>query len=407
MRLLHTSDWHIGVAHHGLDRTADHDKVFAQIKALAIEEKVDVILNTGDLFDNAYPSVETLKYGWSVLEEMASVAPIVVVCGNHDSEKLFQLMGMILKNRLPIYLVDRSTLQQREAGVLHLPTVDNEILKIAAVPFVKSSSYIASYIQENPDRATATYADKVGSLEHLVGEWLNANYDPNHDVRVFAAHLLVDGAEVSGSEYQLYVENDFVTRPDRIPSADYVAFGHIHKPQQIGKLEYGRYAGSPIPIDFGERGDKKVVYVVSGKPGRPVRVEERTLDIGRRLVDISGTLEEIEARRKEYAGAFARVVVDLKEPVAQLESRVGEILSKTHICKVTARYPRPEGAVVVAGELGRPEPTINELFETYAREHPNLGELERVVRYFNELYGQVRHGDEAEDVFADLDEVQQ
>lgn len=126
MRLLHTSDWHIGVAHHGLDRSEDHDKVFAQIKALAIEEKVDLILNTGDLFDSPYPSVETLKYGWGVLEELAAIAPVVVVCGNHDGEKLFQLMGTILKRRLPIYFVDRSTLQLRQAGLVVLPTASGE-----------------------------------------------------------------------------------------------------------------------------------------------------------------------------------------------------------------------------------------------------------------------------------------
>ena len=304
MRLLHTSDWHIGVSHHGLDRTPDHDHVFAQIKNLAIDDKVDLILNTGDLFDTSYPSVETLKYGWKILEELASVAPVVVVCGNHDGAKLFQLMGMILKNRLPIHFMDLSTLSKREAGVLELPTADQEILKVAAVPFVKSASYISDYIKSDPARATVTYADEVGTLEHVVGEWLNRSYDPRRDIRVFAAHLLVEGAQVGGGEYPLYVERDFVTRPERIPPADYVAFGHIHKPQQIGRLENGRYAGSPIQLDFGERDDRKSVYVVSGKPGYSLTIEPRELDVGRRMVEVRGALDTLGSMRQEYAGTI-------------------------------------------------------------------------------------------------------
>lgn len=406
MRLLHTSDWHIGVAHHGLDRSEDHDKVFAQIKALAIEEKVDLILNTGDLFDSPYPSVETLKYGWGVLEELAAIAPVVVVCGNHDGEKLFQLMGTILKRRLPIYFVDRSTLQLRQAGLVVLPTASGETLKIATVPFVRNSSYIREYIQGDPERATIAYSESVGSLESLVGQWLNEGYDPNRDIRVFAAHLLVDGAEVSGSEYQLYVERDFVTRPERIPPADYVAFGHIHKPQRVGGLNHGRYAGSPIPIDFGERADEKLVYIVHGTPGRPLQIEERRLDIGRRLVDVSGTLEQIEAERERYSGTIARVVVDLIGPIPQLESRIRDLLPYTGICKITARYPRPEGVAVASAEVGRPEPSIGDLFEMYIREHPNLGDPERISRYFNEIFAQVQGDSAAADSFADLEEVQ-
>jgi DNA repair protein SbcD/Mre11 len=403
MRLLHTSDWHIGVAHHGVDRTADHDRVFAQIKALAIEEKVDVILNTGDLFDAAYPSVETLKYGWHVLEELASIKPVVVVCGNHDGPKLFQLMGMILKERLPIHLVDLSTLQQgREKSVLRIPTAAGETLKIATVPFIKNTSYIRDYMRD-PNRATVEYADGVGSLEHEVGKWLNDDYNPDTDVRVFAAHLLVDGATISGSEYELYRGRDFATDPERIPAADYVAFGHIHKPQQIGKLDYGRYAGSPIPIDFGERDDRKVVYVVSGSPGRPVQIVERELDVGRRLVDIIGTLEQIRSERERYAGTIARVVVDLEAPVAQLETQVHELLPETLVCKVTPRYPRPAGAVVVVADPGRPEPTLSELFGKFLQEHPNFGDPERLKRYFDELHDHVQYG-EGDDTFTDLDD---
>ncbi|HEY1681032.1 MAG TPA: exonuclease SbcCD subunit D [Candidatus Tumulicola sp.] len=406
MRLLHTSDWHIGVAHHGVDRRADHERVFAQIKALAIEEKVDAILNTGDLFDNPYPNLDTLMFGWSVLEELASLnVPMIVVCGNHDSEKLFQLMSTILKRRLKIYFIDRSTLQERQAGVVHLPTAAGEVLKVAAVPFVKRSSYIREYLEGDPDRASLKYGDAVGSLEKTVGDWLKVDYDAKRDVTVFAAHLLVDGAQVANSEYELYRSRDFVTFPERIPNADYIAFGHIHKPQQIGNLEHARYAGSPIPIDFGEVGDRKLVYLVSGEPGRPMKIEERTLDIGRRLIDIEGTLDDIRAKAEAYAGTIARVKVRVTEPIPQLETQVAELLPDTVICRVSAQFPRPDGAITLDGDTGCSEPSMNELFEQYLQEHPTLGDTERIARYFRELLSDVEHGDDGNERFAGLDEM--
>src|ERR1700678_3468319 len=100
MRILHTSDWHLGISEHNLDRRPDHDHVLKQIKDIAQAEKVDLILHTGDLFDRDYPGLDILKYGWQHLEELEAIAPVAVLCGNHDSAKLFELMGMILRRRL-------------------------------------------------------------------------------------------------------------------------------------------------------------------------------------------------------------------------------------------------------------------------------------------------------------------
>jgi len=406
VRLLHTSDWHIGVNHYRLDRTQDHAYVFGQLKDIAIDEKVDVILNTGDLFDAPYPSVETLRFAWTILEELASVAPVVVLCGNHDGAKLFELMGTILKNRLPIHFVDPNTLRQRrEKSVLQFPTSAGEIIKIGAIPFIKSATYIKDYFETDVERATVEYADEVGALEHVVGEWLNSGYDPGRDVRVFAAHLLVDGAEVSGSEYKLYVERDFVTRPQRIPVADYVAFGHIHKPQKIAGLDHGRYAGSPIPIDFGEKEDSKLAFLVTGRPGYALDIHERKLDIGRRLVEIRGDLDSIKAQRDRYAGAVAKVYVELDAPIPELETQVREILENTEVCAVFGQYRRAQGEMVTVSDHTGREPSLSELFEAYMQEVGTVGDPARVSRYFAELLARVDHGNGAESRFAEIEEA--
>jgi DNA repair protein SbcD/Mre11 len=406
MRALHTSDWHIGVRKNGLDRTRDHDHVFAQIKALAIAERVEVIINTGDTFDEANPGIETLRYGWSILEELANIAPLVVVCGNHDSAKLLELMGTILKTRLPIYFIDPSTFQKQQGGIVQIANAAGEIIKIGAVPFIKSQSFIRQYVERDPARATVTYADDVGSIERRVGTWLNEGYDPTRDIRIFAAHLLVDGAQVSGSEYRVYVDSDFATKPENIPSADYVAFGHIHKPQPIAGIDHGRYAGSPLQIDFGEITDQKSVFLISGKPGYALDIEAHPLDIGRRLVDVRGTLDEISKRRDEFKNTIARVIVSVDGPVSDLEARVREMLADTIVCQVKGKYPETLGniAIVTPGADDR-EPTLNEMFANYLALQPNAGNSALVKRYFDVFLDRVESGTENDRSFADIDEV--
>ncbi|MGZ7042591.1 MAG: metallophosphoesterase family protein, partial [Thermoanaerobaculia bacterium] len=227
MRLLHTSDWHIGMAYNKLDRTAYLEHAFAQIKALAIDEKVDLILNTGDLFDTGIPALEPLQYGWRVLEDLSQIAPVVVLCGNHDAAKLFELMGMLVGDRCNVHFVGLTNLvTKRERSVLQIPTRDGaQIMKIGSVPFVKEATYIERILEADPDRATLKYADEVGRIEELVGRWLDTDYNPNRDVKIFAAHLLVDQATVSQQAIRpMYIERDFATHPHRIPPADYVAF---------------------------------------------------------------------------------------------------------------------------------------------------------------------------------------
>lgn len=404
MRLLHTSDWHIGVNHYRLDRTPDLDHVFKQIKEIARDERVDLILHTGDLWDSANPGAEMLKYAWTVLHDLSSVAPIVVVCGNHDNEKLFELMGLILGDNHRIRFVDRSRLQLRTQSILCLPGSDGEVIRIAALPFIKSATYIDQYLEGDPARATVKYSDNMGSLEHQMGQWLNAGYDPTRDIRIFAAHLLVDGARTS-SEYELYIARDFVTNPASIPAVDYAAFGHIHKPQQIVGLEHGRYVGSPIPIDFSEVGDSKRVHIVHGKPGYRLAIEDRILGQRRPMVDICGDLDSIAADREQYRGTIARVFVNLDHPVEQLDTQLREMLADVEICQIRPVYSVRGNGIAVVDEGARSEPSVNELFAAYSADRPALGDSERLGRYFSELYEQAADGPASDPKLRELEEI--
>jgi exonuclease SbcD len=407
MRLLHTSDWHLGLSDHRIDRRPDHDHMLGQIAAIARDERVDLILNTGDLFDRESPSIETLRHAWSSLEELAVIAPVVVVCGNHDSAKLFELMGTILGRRLPIYFVETSTLRRGADGILRFPTSDGERITLGAVPFIRTANFLRKYLDGTPETATLSYAESVGTIQSHVGGWMSAGYDPSRDIRVFAAHLLLNEAETSGSEYRFHVDADFAVRPQRIPAAEYVAFGHIHKPQQIPGVPHGRYAGSPIPVDFGERADVKSVVLISGKPGYALDVKVIPLDVRRRMLVVEDSLDGIAANRDRYAGHIVRIRVRLETPVDDLERRVRELLSEsgTHVCDVSRVYERaPEAAGRITTE---PDvATLPELFEEFVRESSAIvRDAELASRYFNVCLDAVRAAAPEDRRFPDLDEA--
>lgn len=389
MRILHTSDWHIGVARYGVDRRQDHERAFSHLRDLAKDEKVDAILNTGDLFDALDPALDVLQYGWSVLEEMAQIAPVVVLCGNHDRDKLFELFRTVLHGRLPIYFVDPSFLRNGADSIIKIKSADDEIIKIGAVPFIKSAQFVKRHLSgEDPERVTLTYAEEVATIEKAVGTWLNDGYDAKRDVRVFAAHLLLDGAQLSGSERQMHIEEDFATRATAIPIADYVAFGHIHKPQEIAG-GHGRYAGSPIPIDFGERNDKKSAVIIHGRPGRALSIKEHEIDFGRRLAYVDETIDGLCEAAGTYDDAIVKVTVRLDAATPDLDARVRSLLPNTIVCAVVPKY---SGELVSAVTVQADEPeeqSVPQMFSTFLAERENLADASRVSRFFTAIYDQV------------------
>jgi exonuclease SbcD len=326
--------------------------------------------------------------------------------GNHDGEGLFALVNSLIARRKPaahpIYLVHRATLRGADYGVFSIPSKDGmERIRIGAVPFVNAASYVHEILKEGGELAGRVYSDQVGRLESAIGNALNAGYDPTTDVRIFAAHLLVDGAVVSGSERKLEVETDsYGTYSAGLPVADYLAFGHIHKPQPISGRPNGRYAGSCIQVDFGEVADKKLCYIIDAKPGLPVSIDERYLDVGRRLVDPTITYADLPAHADELRGTIVKLTLVLEGHERNISDYVRESLPGAYIARISEVYRQTTPVVSVVAEPGGPEPTVPEIFASYLATRESVPERERVGRYFTSLFESVAAG-----VGADLEDV--
>ena len=356
MKLLHTSDWHLGAKLGRHDRTPDHLDALKGLIAAAESERPDLVLHTGDLFDASRPPYEALQLGVRALGRLAKVAPTVVVAGNHDSSMLLRVIDELAGAATPrrLWLVTAP-------GVLTFPDIADVPVAVACVPFIAPTA-IADYATDDPARFEGRYADGVRTLNRRLLDEAHAAAGARGIV-LYAAHLHVQGARPGRSERRITVGDDYATHVEGLQRALYCAFGHIHDPQLLpGGAARGRYAGSLVPLDFGEREQTKQAVLVTIRDD--VRVEPRDLPGGRPLTELAGTLDELEGRAAggglDGCILKARVVSD--DPIPDLADRLAEWSPGCDVFElVNTLANRPAKAVEPARE-DESEPAPEDLF---------------------------------------------
>jgi len=395
MRLLHTSDTHIGKLTYGVSRRPDHEQVHDEIVAIARDFTPDLIVHSGDLFDAKMPAVDDLRFGIEMLDELAAIAPVAVVCGNHENPKLFALF-QTLRGGNRVRFIDRAR-PPANGGILDYPARDGDRIRLAPLPFVMRNTFLEDF--EDPATWSSAYADRIAFLQDALAAGFQRDADPRRDVRVFAAHLHVTGAVLANSERQVHVD-DYATRPEKIPAVSYAAFGHIHKPQALAGRPWARYAGSPIPIDFGELGETKSVVCVEARPGKTPSMNCVSLSGGRPLRRARGTLDDLAQQAGNLRGSLAHITVETPAQ-RHIADDVQARLPDTIVLRIDVIDPnRTVAAIEPRGHAD--EATIGELFTDYLAEEGNAGvDNRRVADLFTRVMRAAR--DEQPVELADLD----
>ena len=354
MKLLHTADWHLGAKLGRHDRMDDHRTALRALLDIANTERPDLIIHAGDLFDAYRPPYPALRLGVTALQRLARTAPTVVISGNHDSGALFDVLddmaGMASPRRLRFVTGPR---------VLEFDDLVEVPVALACVPFIPPGA-ITDYATGDASRFEGDYADGIRSLNDHVVDGAREAAGPNGIV-LYTAHLHVDGARPGNSERRFTVGEDHATHTKGLHRALYCAFGHIHDPQQLPGSARGRYAGSLIPLDYGESSQSKHAIVVT--VGDDVQVYERELPPGRPLQSFDGTLRELETRAADGAldDCFLKAVVKSDDPIPDLADRVAEWSPECVIFNLMNEVANRPVKAVSGGEDGE-EPSIEDLF---------------------------------------------
>ncbi|MEO5678149.1 MAG: exonuclease subunit SbcD [Acidimicrobiales bacterium] len=341
--LVHTSDWHVGRTIRGRSRTEEHEAVLAEVAALAAEVAADVVLVTGDLFDAATPSPEAERVVYrALLDLQATGASVILLAGNHDSERRLQAVAPVL--RRGGITVRAGWAGPQDGGVVEVEAADGTPIQVACLPFLsqkqalRAGELMALSVGELGGHYTATVREAVRLLA--------AAFRPEA-VKVVAAHLFAVGASAGGSERSAHLASGYAVPADVFPAAaHYVALGHLHRAQAVGEPRI-RYAGAPLQLDFGEVGHTCSTTVVTATPSTPAVVREVALVGGRPLAQLEGTLASL----RPVPGAWVKAVVH-EQARAGLADDVRTLLGDGCV-DVHIRPPAVEGAVARPVRAGR------------------------------------------------------
>lgn len=292
VRVLHTSDWHIGKTIRGLSRADEHRAVLDEVVSIAAEHDVDLVLVAGDLFETSAPTAESEEIAWNGLLALAeTTGAVVVIAGNHDSPRRLDALRDLA--RLGNIHVVAEPRRPDDGGVLQLELGDTSV-DIAALPFVSKRGIIRAdaLMSDAAFEHAGTYSDRVGAIISSLDAACR-----DDALRIVMAHGFVLGGGAGGGERPAHLADDYAIPAQVFPvAANYVALGHLHKAQKIPGPTAIHYSGSLLQLDFGDADAKKSVSIIDLDIGAPAAVTEVPLSSGRALRTVVGTVDELRTR---------------------------------------------------------------------------------------------------------------
>jgi len=342
VRILHTSDWHVGKKLGPFDRSEEHRRAIEEIADIADAENVDLVIHSGDVFDRPIPPVSALELALEGLVRLTDGGkrPVVAIAGNHDSPALFETLARFLVGQ-NIHLVGEVKAPEK-GGVQDLITPSGRAV-ISCFPFLREGRTFN--VWQPPDEHYKRYADRLAAISNAYAREA-ARIAGGEAITILVAHFLVGGAKVHGhgaprGERELHMGEVYAADSRALPvGPQYVALGHIHAPQPVpGALVPAEYAGSLLQLDFGEAGERKRVVIVDVQPGRRAQVRTVPIEGGRPLLRPHGTWEEIlDTDGVEAAYLDLTVVTDGPDP--GLADRARSKFDR--VVKIRVDYPRTE-----------------------------------------------------------------
>ncbi|UQV20069.1 exonuclease subunit SbcD [Vibrio sp. J383] len=331
MKILHTSDWHLGQNFYNKSRKNEHERFLQWLLEQVTEHDIDAIIVAGDIFDTSTPpSYAREMYNKFVVDSNKIGCQLVLLGGNHDSVSVLKETQQLLK-----YMgadVIPNTNEDHATQVVELKGKNGDVeALVCAIPFIRPRDVLTS-------QAGVTGVERQKQLGDAIKQHYRSVYDAavakratfensEHMPIIATGHLTAMGVQQSDSVRDIYVGNLDGFAADGFPDADYIALGHIHRPQVVAKREYIRYCGSPIPLSFDELKSQKQVCVVEFVEGERT-ISQLPVPTFQPLAEIKGDLSEIESQLNQYVGldseqsVWLSIEVQAQDYLSDLQERM-------------------------------------------------------------------------------------
>ncbi|MGD1153434.1 MAG: exonuclease SbcCD subunit D C-terminal domain-containing protein [Syntrophales bacterium] len=340
MKLLHTSDWHIGRALYGRKRYEEFEAFLNWLAVFIEDENIDVLLVAGDVFDNSTPSnyAQELYYRFLCRAAAASHRHVVVTAGNHDSPSFLNAPKELLKF-LNIHVVGCASDSPADELIVLAGPDDEPRLIVCAIPYLRDRDIRTAEAGESNE-------DKERKIIEGIRDHYRKVYEAAEEKRstlknpvpiVAMGHLFTAGGQTVDGDgvRELYIGSLAQVGRDVFPEGiDYLALGHLHIPQRVGGSDFIRYSGSPLPIGFGEAGQEKSVALVyfSGNARKVMNIPvPRFQELKTLQGDWPTIARDIDELKSRGSNAWLEIVYDGDEIAGDLRERLDEAVEGTGI----------------------------------------------------------------------------
>ena len=397
LRVLHTSDWHLGQHFMGKTRQAEHQAFCAWLLEQVRTHEVDVLLIAGDVFDTGSPpSYAREQYYRLVVDLRDAGCALVVLGGNHDSPAMLGESRSLLA-QLGTHVVPGVGVDLAEQVLLLKDRAGQPGAILCAIPFIRPRDVMAS-------QAGQSAQDKQQSLQQAIAEHYRALHELALSKRealgqalpiIATGHLTTVGASASESVREIYVGSLEAFPTSAFPPADYIALGHIHRPQKVGGLEHIRYCGSPIALSFDEaRQQKEVLLLQFGEAALhsitalPVPVFQPMASLCGSLKELADAIAEIAKQGTSERPVWLEVQVSTDDYLSDLQSRINALCEGHPVEVLRIRRERGNASANLTSEARE---TLDELSveDVFARRLQQEALQEEDAQRLQGLYRQV------------------
>jgi len=397
LRVLHTSDWHLGQHFMGKTRQAEHQAFCAWLLEQVRAHQVDVLLIAGDVFDTGSPpSYAREQYYRLVVDLRDAGCALVVLGGNHDSPAMLGESRSLLA-QLGTHVVPGVGVDLAEQVLVLKDRAGQPGAILCAIPFIRPRDVMSS-------QAGQSAQDKQQSLQQAIAEHYRALHELALSKRealgqalpiIATGHLTTVGASASESVREIYVGSLEAFPTSAFPPADYIALGHIHRPQKVGGLEHIRYCGSPIALSFDEaRQQKEVLLLQFGEAALhsitalPVPVFQPMASLCGSLKELADAIAEIAKQGTPERPVWLEVQVSTDDYLSDLQSRINALCEGHPVEVLRIRRERGNASANLTSEARE---TLDELSveDVFARRLQQEALQEEDAQRLQGLYRQV------------------
>jgi exonuclease SbcD len=324
MRILHTSDWHLGRKLYDRPRLAEQEQFLNWLLEIIKQNKIELLLVAGDIFDSAVPGAQSVDLYYQFLFNFyqQTRASAVIIAGNHDSATRLAAPREFLK-MARIHIAGNVN-ENPEQNVI-LISNPPETVAVVALPYLPEGELTHLSFESEVDSANR-YREAVRQSYHDAIKSISPSIP-----KILMGHFFLAGGQASDSERIVQVGGSLPVSMEDFPAdVKYIALGHLHQAQKFTRNEYPViYSGSPLPYTFKEANYTKKVFSVDISVNQPTKIEEIPVPIFRELVQIVGKYDEIMslAEEKDWDGKLLEVQIQLDVPRIGLSDAIRKVFA--------------------------------------------------------------------------------